>query len=185
MTTADALFRSADVEQATDAATGEVMYTPPQGEGHLRTLLSDWESFLHENLTLNPLVRLAMAHCQFEAIHPFTDGNGRTGRVLNSLVLVEQGLLHLPVLYLSRHIIRHQSDYYRHLRGVTRDRDWQAWLLFMLKAVEQTSRWTLDRIQAIRELARIGILREVKAGREKLFLHSALLEVLTRRESGE
>jgi Fic family protein len=86
-------------------ASGEAVYTPPEGEALLRELLANWERFLHADDALDPLVRMAVAHYQFEAIHPFTDGNGRTGRVLNSLFLVEQGLLPLPILYLSRYII--------------------------------------------------------------------------------
>ena len=91
-------------------ATGEVIYTPPEGETRIRDLLANWERFLHEEETIDPLVRMAAAHYQFEAIHPFTDGNGRTGRVVNSLFLVEQGLLPLPILYLSRYIITNKAD---------------------------------------------------------------------------
>src|SRR5206468_10301873 len=92
-------------------ATGEVIYTPPHGEALLRNLLANWERFLHEAAEIDPLIRMAVAHYQFEAIHPFTDGNGRTGRILNSLFLISQGLLTLPILYLSRYIIQHKSDY--------------------------------------------------------------------------
>lgn len=108
---------------------------------------------MHEEETIDPLVRMAAAHYQFEAIHPFTDGNGRTGRVVNSLFLVEQGLLPLPILYLSRYIIAHKHDYYRLLLAVTRDGDWEAWLLYMLRAVEETATWTTAKIGAIRTLA--------------------------------
>lgn len=134
-------------------ATGEVIYTPPEEEGRIRDLLANWERFLHEATEVDPLVRMAAAHYQFEAIHPFTDGNGRTGRVLNSLFLVDQGLLPLPILYLSRYAIAHRTDYYRLLNGVTRDGAWEAWLLFMLRGVEQTSTWTTAKIAAIRKLA--------------------------------
>ena len=120
-------------------ATGKVVYTPPEGEARIRDLLANWERFLHEEETIEPLVRMAVAHYQFEAIHPFTDGNGRTGRVLNSLFLVEQGLLPLPILYLSRYIIANKADYYRLLLGVTRDGAWEPWLLYMLRAVEDRS----------------------------------------------
>ena len=134
-------------------ATGEVIYTPPEVEGRIRDLLANWERFLHEATEIDPLVRMAAGHCQFEAIHPFTDGNGRTGRVLNSLFLVDQGLLPLPILYLSRYLIAHRTDYYRLLNGVTRDRAWEPWLLFMLRGVEETSTWTMAKIAAIRKLA--------------------------------
>ncbi|HSS70882.1 MAG TPA: Fic family protein [Casimicrobiaceae bacterium] len=137
----------------TNDTTGEVIYTPPVGEARLRDLLANWERFLHDEETLDPLVRMAAAHYQFEAIHPFTDGNGRTGRVLNSLFLVENGLLPLPILYLSRYIIARRADYYRLLLAVTRDNAWEPWLLFMLHAVEDTAVWTTAKIGAIRKLA--------------------------------
>lgn len=134
-------------------ASGEVVYTPPEGEALLRELLANWERFLHEEASLDPLVRMAVAHYQFEAIHPFTDGNGRTGRILNSLFLVEQGLLPLPILYLSRYIIAHKADYYRLLLAVTRDGAWEDWLLYMLRGVEETAAWTTGKIGAIRKLS--------------------------------
>jgi Fic family protein len=181
---------------------------------------------------------MSVAHYQFEAIHPFTDGNGRTGRVLNSLFLVEQGLLPMPILYLSRYIIAHKPDYYRLLLDITHRNDqsgWEHWLLFMLRGVEETATWTTAKIAAIRRLARetarlvrdslpkiysrelvdvvfeqpycrisnvveaeiagrqaasrylkalvsIGVLREQVFGREKLFVHAKLLDLLTRDE---
>jgi len=134
-------------------ATGVVIYTPPEGEARIRDLLANWERFLHEEETIDPLVRMAAAHYQFEAIHPFTDGNGRTGRVVNSLFLVEQGLLPLPILYLSRYIIAHKADYYRLLLAVTREGAWEPWLLYMLRAVEDTAVWTTAKIAAVRKLA--------------------------------
>ena len=132
--------------------TGEVIYTPPVGEDHLRALLANWEKFLHEHVEIDPLVRMAVMHYQFEAIHPFTDGNGRTGRVLNSLFLIEQKLLSLPILYLSRYIIGHKRDYYRLLLGVTRDQTWEPWILYILKGVEETAVWTTGKIRAIHQL---------------------------------
>jgi len=134
-------------------ATGEVVYTPPEGEARIRDFLANWERFLHDESAIDPLVRMAVAHYQFEAIHPFTDGNGRTGRVLNSLFLVEQGLLPLPILYLSRYIVANKADYYRLLLAVTRDGAWEPWLLYMLRAVEDTASWTTRKIGAIRRLA--------------------------------
>ena len=132
--------------------TGEIIYTPPVGEDLLRSLLANWERFLHEATDLDPLVRMAVAHYQFEAIHPFTDGNGQTGRVLNSLFFISQDLLTLPILYLSRYIIQHKSDYYRLLLEVTRNSAWEEWVLFMLKGVQETSIWTVAKIAAIRKL---------------------------------
>jgi Fic family protein len=149
-------------------ATGEVVYTPPEGEARIRELLANWERFLHEQTSLDPLVRMAAAHYQFEAIHPFTDGNGRTGRVLNSLFLVEQGLLPLPILYLSRYIIAHKAEYYSLLRDVTRDTAWEPWLLYMLRAVEDTAEWTTAKIGAVRKLAG-GTAEHVRASLPKIY----------------
>jgi Fic family protein len=134
-------------------STGEIIYTPPEGEARIRELLADWERFMHERTDLDPLIRMAAGHYQFEAIHPFTDGNGRTGRVLNSLFLIQTGLLNLPILHLSRFIIERRSDYYRLLIGVTRDEAWEPWLLYMLEAARDTATWTLEKITAIRQLA--------------------------------
>ncbi len=132
--------------------TGEIIYTPPEGEDLLRSLLANWERFLHETTDLDPLIRMAVAHYQFEAIHPFTDGNGRTGRVLNSLFFIHENLLTLPILYLSRYIIQHKADYYRLLLDVTRAAAWEAWVKFMIAAVEETASWTTTKVEAIREL---------------------------------
>lgn len=135
-----------------NAGTGETVYTPPTGEELLRSLLANWETFLNERRDLDPLVRMAVGHYQFEAIHPFEDGNGRTGRILNLLFLVEQGLLRLPVLYLSGAIIRSKAEYYRRLREVTTEDRWQEWVCYVLGLVERTSRWTSTKIHDIREL---------------------------------
>jgi Fic family protein len=131
---------------------GKVVYTPPEGESHLRSLLANWERFLHDEEDLDPLIRMAVAHYQFEAIHPFTDGNGRTGRILNLLFLVEQELLELPVLYLSRAIIDKKADYYRLLLAVTTRDAWDDWILFMLRAITESAKWTTEHIHAIRRL---------------------------------
>jgi Fic family protein len=136
-------------------ATADIIYTPPEGEDRIRGLLANWERFLHGEDgagDLDPLVRMAAAHYQFEAIHPFADGNGRTGRVLNSLFLVEQRLLPLPILYLSRFIIAHKADYYGLLLGVTRDAAWEPWILFLLEGIEETAVWTTTKIESIRRL---------------------------------
>jgi cell filamentation protein, protein adenylyltransferase len=214
-------------------ATGEVTYTPPAPGPRLRDLLSNWEHFVHSDDPLDPIVRMAAAHYQFEAIHPFTDGNGRTGRVLNSLLLVEWGLLSSPILYLSRYIIAHKAEYYGRLLAVTREDAWEPWVLYVVQAVAETARWTTAKIGAIRELqgvtkaqiraqmprlyshelldvifeqpycrianlvtakiaerqaasrylkqlVTIGVLREQAVGREKLFVNSRLLHLLTR-----
>lgn len=133
--------------------TGEIITTPPEGETVLRDLLSNWERFLHEQPELDPLVRMAVMHYQFEAIHPFTDGNGRTGRILNILYLVQEELLTLPILYLSRYIIANKSQYYSNLLAVTSEQAWEPWLLYMLEGVESTAQWTTQKIISIRDLA--------------------------------
>lgn len=136
-----------------NTATGEIIYTPPEGESLLRDLLADWERFLHNETALDPLIRMAIGHYQFEAIHPFTDGNGRTGRVLNTLFLIQENLLSLPILYLSRYIIQNKPDYYNLLLQVTREDAWEPWLLYIIKGVEETSIWTTQKIAAIRKLS--------------------------------
>lgn len=128
---------------------GETIYTPPEGEGVIRDKLRDLENFMHADDGLDVLVKMALVHYQFEAIHPFPDGNGRTGRILNVLYLVDRGLLNLPVLYLSRYIIDHKPAYYEGLRRVTEDAAWEDWILYMLGAVEQTSLRTREQITAI------------------------------------
>jgi Fic family protein len=145
-------IRSTPGTALVNPGTGEVIYTPPEGASRLRDMLTNWERYLHEDGDVDPLVRMAVMHYQFEAIHPFMDGNGRTGRVLNLLFLVQAGLLNIPVLYLSRHIIRHKADYYRLLLKVTTEADWEAWIVFMLHAVLETARWTTEKIKAIRSL---------------------------------
>jgi Fic family protein len=132
--------------------TGTVIYTPPEGEGRLRDMLANWEVYLHNTSEVDPLIRMAVAHYQFEAIHPFTDGNGRTGRVLNLLFLIEQKLLDTPVLYLSRYIIEHRADYYQLLSDVTAEHKWENWICYMLAAVTNTAQWTTTKIDAIRDI---------------------------------
>lgn len=217
--------------------TGQVIYTPPEGEALLRSKLANWEHWLHGTLPgsedIDPLVRMAVGHYQFEAIHPFADGNGRTGRVLNLLYLVEQGLLDIPVLYLSRYILRNKAAYYSGLQAVTDSGAWEPWLLYILQGVTDTALWTKAKIDAMRQLLQdtaerirrdasayysrelaelifvrpycriahvvdaglakrqtastylkaltaIGVLREHKLGREKVFLNPALIELLKR-----
>lgn len=149
-------------------ATGEVIYTPPVGENVLRSKLANWERYLHEARDVDPLIRMAVGHYQFEAIHPFTDGNGRTGRIINSLYLVQQELLTLPILYLSRYIIRNKAEYYRLLLDVTRNQAWEPWILYVLHGVEDTARWTTEKISAIRDLAALTVTH-VKQAAPKIY----------------
>ena len=133
-------------------ATGEITYSPPEGRDLIADKLSEWERFIHGPDGMDPLVRMAAAHYQFEAIHPFSDGNGRTGRILNVLMVVDAGLLRQPLLYLSRYIIETKNDYYRMLLAVTADAAWEEWVLYILAGIEQTSRDTVRKIAAIRDL---------------------------------
>jgi len=126
----------------------EIIYTPPVGEKQIRDLLSNWEKFLRADDGLDPLIKMTISHYQFEAIHPFHDGNGRTGHILNILYLIEQDLLTLPILYLSRYIVQHKADYYALLNGVTKDGDWQAWIIYMLTGVTEMAQWTTTKIAA-------------------------------------
>jgi Fic family protein len=216
--------------------TGEVIYTPPEGQKLLQAKLDNWADFMHRNTEIDPLVRMAVQHYQFEAIHPFSDGNGRTGRIINILFLVQHGLLDSPILYLSRYIIQNKAAYYRLLQNVTRDQDWSPWIQFILSGVEETCIWTTDKIKAIRELMEhtaqftqsnlpkiytwelvellfkqpycrignlvdagiakrqtasvylkqlcdVGILKEIKSGRENIFVHPKYIELLTGEEN--
>lgn len=156
--------------------TGKVIYTPPEGEERIRQLLANWERFLHEESEIDPLVRMSAAHYQFEAIHPFTDGNGRAGRILNILALVEDGLQSLPILYLSRYIIAHRADYYRLLLSVTRDADWEPWIIYMLRGVADTASWTTAKIAAVRALE-AATAAYVRAQRPKIYTRE-LIDVL-------
>lgn len=132
--------------------TGEIIYTPPEGESLIRDKLANWEIFLHNEGNMDVLIKMAISHYQFEAIHPFTDGNGRTGRVLNLLYLIDAGLLDIPILYLSRFVIQNKADYYRLLLEVTTKGNWEDWITFMLRAVQETSDWTVAKINAILKL---------------------------------
>ncbi|CRX37576.1 Fic family protein [Estrella lausannensis] len=134
--------------------TGVVVYTPPQDEGLIRTLMNNLEQFINDD-TLNdadPLIKMAIIHHQFESIHPFYDGNGRTGRIINILYLVKQGLLDTPVLYLSRYINQNKNDYYRLLQAVRDTGSWEPWVLYMLEGIELTSRQTVSLILGMRDL---------------------------------
>jgi len=132
-------------------STGQVVYTPPTGEEIIREKLHELEHFINDPQysELDPLIKMALIHYQFEAIHPFSDGNGRTGRILNILYLIQHELMGLPVLYLSKYIIAHKSDYYRLLREVTERGNWSEWVLYVVDGVAQTSQSTLDKIKRI------------------------------------
>ena len=161
----------------TNPNTGEIIYTPPEGEELLRTMLANWEVYLNTDHPIDPLIKMAIAHYQFEAIHPFTDGNGRTGRVLNILYIMSEQLLEHPTLFLSSYILKHREDYYNKLLGVTANADWQEWILYMLDAVEETAKQTTELVRATKieidateeELrVRVG-LRQAREVAEKMF----------------
>lgn len=156
--------------------SGEVIYTPPEGESVLRDKLANLERFIYADDDIDPLVKLAVIHYQFEAIHPFTDGNGRTGRILNILYLIECNLLDIPVLYLSRYIIENKADYYTGLRTVTEKGEWEAWILYILKAVEKTARETRQRILDIRDMM-LADIEKVRTELPKIYSKD-LLELL-------
>jgi Fic family protein len=132
--------------------SGETVYTPPQEPAEIEALMSNLERFINDpgRFTADPLIKMALIHHQFESIHPFYDGNGRTGRILNVLYLVKEGLLDVPVLYLSSHIVRTKADYYRLLQTVRENDTWEDWVLYMLDAVEQTAGQTITTIHAIK-----------------------------------
>lgn len=131
---------------------GDTVYTPPQDPADILELMRDLERFINEpeRFDADPLIKMALIHHQFESIHPFYDGNGRTGRILNVLYLVKEGLLDVPVLYLSRHIVQTKPDYYRLLQTVREEDCWEDWVLYMLDAVEQTAGQTITTIHAIK-----------------------------------
>ena len=131
------------------ASKEEVIYTPPEGEGVLRNKLSNLEKFLYAEDNIDPLIKLAILHYQFEAIHPFTDGNGRTGRIINILFLIEKGLLDSPILFLSHHILRTKTEYYRHLRRTTEQSAWGEWIIYILDAIAITAKETQERVNKI------------------------------------
>ena len=134
--------------------TEEVVYTPPQDESQIRLLMDNLEQFINDDSLsdVDPLIKMAIIHHQFESIHPFYDGNGRAGRIINILYLVKNGLLDTPVLYLSRYINQNKNKYYRLLQAVRDQQEWEPWILYMLEGVEQTSRQTVSLILGIKDL---------------------------------
>lgn len=145
-------LRRAEGTYIGNSVTGRRIYTPPAGKQLLETKLQNWAEFVNSETELDPLVQMAVAHYQFEAIHPFDDGNGRTGRILNVLMLVARQLLQAPILYISKYIIRHKNEYYRLLNAVTEHGAWDEWVVYMLHAVESTARSTRLKIKSIQQL---------------------------------
>jgi len=147
-------FRKVPGTALKNATTGEIVYTPPQDYNTILDLMKNLEQYINdENMSeFDTLVKMAIIHFQFESIHPFYDGNGRTGRIINVLYLVMNDLLNLPVLYLSRYIIEHKGDYYKLLQEVRETDNWENWLLYMLDGIEQISKETIVLIGKIRDL---------------------------------
>jgi Fic family protein len=147
-------FRKLPGTQLLNDATGEVVYTPPQDYETIRGLMNELEKFINDDTVMqaDELVKMAIIHHRFETIHPFYDGNGRTGRIINILYLVQKKLLHLPVLYMSRYIIQTKKDYYRLLQKVRDTGEWEEWILYILKGVEQTAKEGIVLIAAIKKL---------------------------------
>ena len=147
-------FRKLPGTALKNASTGEVVYTPPQDYEEIMRLMANLEKYINDSeiQDCDPLIKMAIIHFQFESIHPFYDGNGRTGRIVNILYLILEKLQSLPILYLSNYIIKHKADYYRFLQKVRDENLWEDWILFMVKGVEETARETIDLILNIKEL---------------------------------
>lgn len=159
-----------------NAVTGEVIYTPPDDKEVILSLMKNLEDYINEENEVSPLIRLAIQHYQFESIHPFYDGNGRTGRILNVLYLILHGLLDSPVLYLSDYIIKNKSNYYRLLQEVRTKDGWEDWILFILKGVEETAKQTIQQIDSIKNMF-TQTQEKVKAEAPKLY-NKELLELI-------
>ena len=147
-------FRKLPGTKLLNNATGELVYTPPQDHDAIVSLMNNLEIFMNDDTMMDadPLVKMAIVHHQFESIHPFYDGNGRTGRIINILFLIQKKLLDLPVLYLSRYIIKHKNDYYRLLQNVRQTGEWEEWIIYMLDGIEQTANETIVLIGQIKNL---------------------------------
>ena len=147
-------FRKLPGTTLKNAATGETIYTPPQGYDEIMRLMTNLEQYINDSemQDCDPLIKMGIIHFQFESIHPFYDGNGRTGRIINILYLILEKLQSLPILYLSNYIIKHKQDYYQLLQKVRDENSWEEWLLFMITGVEQTAKETIELIIKIKEL---------------------------------
>lgn len=157
--------------------TGEILFTPPVGEDLIRKLLTNFEKYFNQfDDDVDPLIKMAVLHYQFECIHPFYDGNGRTGRILMVLYLSLAQRLELPILFISGFINQHRSEYYKLLRDVTRSSSWKSWVLFILEAVEQQSIKTTESVTGIREL--MNKYRELISTKKPKIYTAELVEYL-------
>jgi Fic family protein len=168
-------FRKIPGTKLLNDKTGKVVYTPPQDHDTIVSLMNNLESFINNDETsdIDPLIKMAIIHHQFESIHPFYDGNGRTGRIINILYLVQKKLLHLPVLYLSGYIIRHKADYYRLLQTVRDEGEWEEWILFMLKGVEETANESVLLIASIKKLM-MQYKQQIRSKHQKIYSQDLL-----------
>lgn len=163
-------FRKVPGTELKNEQTGEVVYTPPQSFDEISELMNNLEQFMNVNelCDWDPLVKMAVIHHQFESIHPFYDGNGRTGRIINILYLVKEGLLNIPILYLSRYINQNKAEYYHLLQKVRTENAWEEWVLYILAGIEQTSFQTIQLIEGIKNL----MLKHKKTIRDKTKFYS-------------
>jgi Fic family protein len=171
----DAGFRKLPGTAIKNQATGETIYTPPQDYDEIISLMANLERYINDDLLSNvdPLIKLAVIHHRFESIHPFYDGNGRTGRIINILYLIIKGLQNLPILYLSRYITHNKSEYYTLLNKVHTDRAWEQWILYMLDGIEQTSKLTIWLIKDIKVLMQV-CKSQLKKEHPKIYSHELL-----------
>jgi len=168
-------FRKLPGTKLMNDKTGKVVYTPPQDLDNIISLMNNLETFINDDkmMEADPLIKMAIIHHQFESIHPFYDGNGRTGRIINILYLVQKGLLHLPVLYLSQYIIKHKSDYYRLLQEVREEGEWEEWILFMLNGIEKTAAASVTLITSLKELMQ-HYKQQIRSNHSKLYSQDLL-----------
>ena len=168
-------FRKLPGTKLLNDATGEVVYTPPQDYDTIISLMNNLEIFMNDDTMMDadPLVKMAIIHHQFESIHPFYDGNGRTGRIINMLFLIQKKLLDLPVLYLSRYIIKHKNDYYRLLQKVRQSGEWEEWIMYMLDGIEQTAHESIILINHIKELMQ-QYKQTIRTGLPKMYSQDLL-----------
>jgi len=153
-------IRTQSGTQLINKAAGEVIYTPPVGEDMIHKLLKNLEDYINmDDNGIDPLVKLAVIHYQFESIHPYYDGNGRTGRIINILYLVMKGLLEIPILYLSSYIIKEKKEYYRLLTEIRNNDNWEEWIYYILHGIEETAYQTTILIKKIKELLEVTIQR--------------------------
>lgn len=171
----DSGFRVTPGTALKNDVTGEIVYVPPQEAREIERLMADLENFINEDSqsSLDPLIKMTLLHHQFESIHPFPDGNGRIGRILNVLYLAHANLLDTPILYLSRHVTRTKSEYYRLLQAVRTQGEWEDWVLYMLKAVTETSKTTLELVEGIR-VQMASIKRRMRAETPELYSQDLL-----------